>query len=108
MGLKPIYKKITVTTAGTRIQLYTTDTYASQVRFEANGTAVIYVGDSAVSSTAYTAKITGGSATNSMTLSTDGQNSVNETMLNLKYIYIDAGTNGDICHVTYFDRMGSY
>lgn len=108
MALKPIYAAITVTTAGTRAQVSTTDKYASCVRFEADGTSTLYVGDSTVSATAYSAKIVGGSAVNAWQLNADGQSSVNETMINLKYFYVDAGANGAKVHVTYFDRVGSY
>jgi hypothetical protein len=108
MGLKPILNTVTVTTAGTRVQVTSTDTFCSRIRFEADGTSTIYVGDSTVASTKYCAKIVGGSSVTNWELEADAQNSVNKTMFNLKHFYVDAGANGAKVHVTYFDRQGDY
>lgn len=108
MALKPIVKVVTVATAAVAVQVYTTDTYASRVRFEADGTSTIYVGLSDVTTTKYIAKIVGGSAVNGWEIVADGQSCVNETMFNLKHFYVIAGADAAKVYITYFDRVGNY
>lgn len=87
----------TVTTAGTRVQLFTSSTPCHSCTIEANpgNTGVIYVGDSTVSSSVYGISVAKGA---SFSFAGDGNNS----KVDLTDIWLDCGTNGDGVSVFYF------
>lgn len=107
MGVKPIIAVKTVTTAGTRVQLSTTDLYVTSVYFEGlrTNTGNIYIGDVLVSSTVYAAAL---AALQGFAMSVDVPWPASQTPLNLKTMYIDSAINGEKVCMTYFERVGSY
>jgi tetrahydromethanopterin S-methyltransferase subunit D len=97
MALVPKLKTVTVTTAGTRVPLFaSTDIPGNIVGLvlSAIGSAVIYYGDDTVSST-NGVKVT---ATAAIPLRFND-------VIDLKKLYIDAGTNGDKASVLYFEKV---
>lgn len=99
MGLNftPKIVNKTVSSAGTRVQLFSSETPCHSFTIQANSgnTGVIYLGDVTVSSTVYGAAITKGT---SFSASCDG----NDSKLDLSLWYIDAGTSNDAVSITYF------
>lgn len=87
----------TVSSAGTRVALFSSETPAHSCTIQANpgNTGVIYVGDVTVSSSVYGVSVSKG---NSFTFACDGNNS----KLDLSLVYLDAGTSSDGVSVFYF------
>jgi len=111
MGVKPIVAVKTVATAGTRVQAVSGNVYVTSCYFEAlkTNTGVIYVGDSAVSSTNYIAALSAGVGFSFAADSFGRVGSANGgTELNASTLYVDAGTSGDKVAFTYLQRLGSY
>lgn len=92
---------VTVTTAGTRVQITTTETPVSSVVFTAPAanTGVIYIGDSSVAA-ARGIEIAKGT---SVTINQDMARSAGEEYV-LSDFYADAATNGDKVKVSYVKR----
>lgn len=88
-----------VTTAGTEVQLSATDLTVLSVVIQAepDNTGNIFVGTSAVTGTAYGVLLDGGER---LTLTKENM-APGSSGINLKDIYIDAGTNGDGVSVFY-------
>ena len=102
----PVLIKKAVTTAGTRVQLTTNaDLKPVSVYFEplASNTGVIYIGDSAVSSTNYMARLTIPSTTANSSWAASGASGgrVGGTGIQLSSFYIDSSVNGDSVLCTY-------
>lgn len=87
---------VTVTTAGTRVQIPTVSGSVVGLVLQAH-TGTIYVGGSTVSSTDYGLKLT--TSTAPLHLSAD------DTAIDLNSIYIDAGSNSDKLAVLYFLKV---
>ena len=106
MGIKPVFATKTVATAGTRVQLSTTDLFVSSLYLEAlkTNTGDIFVGDSTVSSTAYMACIAAREGFNIAADLVDGANS--KVLINLKNLYVDSSVNGEKVQLTYQKPMG--
>lgn len=106
MGVKPMLLEKTVTTAGTEVPLVTSALYAVSVYIEAKvgNTGYIYVGDSSVTSTLHTTRLSAGAGF-SFGSSGDGRGIGGE--INIASIYIDSSVNGEGVNVTYFVRSGS-
>lgn len=103
MGLKPVVNTVTVTTAGTRVQVSATSQYAYKVRFESVA-GTIFVGDSTVSSLKYMTKLTAG---NAVELTGYIQGGPNAGSFQLSSFYLDSVGSADKCQVTYFEREGN-
>lgn len=103
-GLGPNLFDVTVTTAGTRVQVSSTPILCSHVRFEADGTSTIYVGDSTVSSSKYSAKTLSGATSPVPFWELVAIDGAIGSMFDLSKFWVDGGANGAKCHVTYFDR----
>lgn len=95
----PKFKLVTIATAGTQLPiLAAADTQAMQVvgvTIQAH-TGVIYVGDADVSSNAGI-KLTTSNEPYSLPLAGNA--------IDLKKVYIDAGTNGDKAIVVYYEKV---
>lgn len=94
---------VTVTTAGTRVQLTSTNTYVSNVTVQGLGanTGKIFVGDSSVSATrGYELSPGSGIAITSIVTPKGTQE-----LVNLADIWFDAASNGDKVHVVYQDQV---
>jgi hypothetical protein len=98
MGQTISVNTITVTTAGTQIQVTSTPIYVESVYIEALGTntGFIYVGDENVSSTAYAARLAAGEG-----FSLNVQKGKADDRINLDNIWIDSSVNGEKAQVTY-------
>lgn len=110
MASFPVLLKKAVTTAGTRVQLTATTTILpTSVYFEplASNTGVIYIGDSAVSSTNYMFRLTIPSTTanSSIALSApDGR--MSGVGIQLSNFWIDSSVSGDSVVCTYSYERG--
>jgi hypothetical protein len=102
MSLKPIPASVTVTTAGTRVQVSATATPVASVYFEGlhTNTGKIYVGDSTVSSTVYIVEL---DAKTGATIEGD-QLRGNTDELVLSDFWVDSSVNGEKVLVTYFAK----
>lgn len=109
MGVGPQVSTITVTTAGTRTQIVSATTYVVAVYIEAlkTNTGVMYVGDSAVSSTKYSSALAAGAG---FGIAIQGYGRVSSSgggpELQLNSLYLDASVSGEKVNVTYFTRVG--
>jgi hypothetical protein len=94
--------EITVTTAGTRVQVSSTDTPISSIIIQASSgnSGVIYVGDSSVSSTAGIV-LTAGQAW-AVTADASGRHGFEEMVLS--DFWVDSASNGDKFKVVYMKR----
>ena len=95
-------KVVTVTTSGTPVQVFTSAVAnpgsVVGVMFQPHTvTSALYVGTSAVTSSAYALKLT--AATQMVALPTNGN------PIDLQSIYIDAATNGDKIAVLYLEKV---
>jgi len=112
MAVTPVLLVKTVTTAGTRVQVTTdADIKPIAVYFEplASNTGVIYIGDSAVSSTNYMARLTIPSTTANSSWSvtgTPGQGRLGGVGLQLSNFYVDSSVSGEKVMVTYVYNTG--
>lgn len=110
MAITPKLLTKAVTTAGTRVQTTATTTILpTSIYFEALGTntGYIYIGNSAVSSTVYFARLSPGQG---FTLSSDGvggSGRVGSIGLQLSNIYIDSSVNGESVQITYMNQIGA-
>lgn len=93
----------TVTTAGTRVQLTTSNINVNSIIIQAKSgnTGKIYVGTSAVSSTRCVAELSAGQSWNFDF--TDVQKGILET-LNISQIWLDSSVNGEGVHYGYLTK----
>jgi hypothetical protein len=93
--------KTTVTTAGTRVRLTTSDTPASSVIIQADpaNTGNIYVGDVTVASTIAITLAPG----QSITIGSDPTRGTGEEVI-LSDLYLDSSANSQSAHVFYLGR----
>lgn len=110
MAITPVHATVTVTTAGTRVQLSSDVDYKpASVYIEAAGanTGYIYVGLVTVSSTVYISRIAAGEG---LTLEVPGAGGPNYRPggqgLQLSSLYIDSSVNGDKAQFTYLYAQG--
>lgn len=106
MSVTPVHATVTVTTAGTRVQVNSdTGIKPVSVYFEAAGanTGFIYVGLVTVSSTVYMTRLAAGS---SFSLNAAAGGSVAGTGLQLSALYVDSSVNGEKVQVTYMYEIG--
>ncbi len=109
MGIGPNVNTVTVTTAGTRTRVTSATTYVISIYVEAlkTNSGIIYVGDSAVSSTKYTTALTAGSG---FGITSDAQGKPSTSAgggeIQLNSWYFDTSSSGDKVQVTYFERVG--
>lgn len=98
--LIPLAKK-TVTTAGTRVQITTSDIRSSSILIQADSanSGRIYVGDSTVASTLGVALTAG----QSLTIDADNIRGTTEEF-KLSDIWLDSSANGDSAHIFYLGR----
>ena len=112
MAVTPVLLVKTITTAGTQIQVTTdTDIKPVAVYFEAlaSNTGQIYIGDSAVSSTNYMARLPIPSTTSapSWSLSTSAAGGrIGGTGIQLSNLWVDSSVNGEKVLVTYVYETG--
>lgn len=105
MSITPVNSSLTVTTAGTRVQVTTDITIKpSTIYFEALGTntGFIYIGGSSVSSTNYIARLSAGQA---VAFSSDhiGSSAIPKSSIDyqLSGFYIDCSVSGEKVQATY-------
>jgi hypothetical protein len=109
MGIAPVNTTKTVTTAGTRVQVTATSTYAPSCYFEAlkTNTGIIYVGVSTVSATVYIAALSAGQG---FSFQADSFGSVGSAAgggeLQLSSLYVDSSVSGEKVQFTYMQRLG--
>jgi hypothetical protein len=109
MAITPVHSTLTVTTAGTEVQVTTdTDIRPTSVYFEALGsnTGYIYVGLSTVSSTVYIARLSAGEG---FTLQSDGAGGnfrAGGQGLQLSSLWVDSSVNGEKVQMTYMYSIG--
>jgi hypothetical protein len=112
MAVTPSLITVTVTTAGTRTRVTTNENLVPvAVYFEADAanTGQCYIGDVAVSSSSYFARlpIPSTSAAPSWSInSTPVGGRIGGTGIKLSDLYIDASVNGQKVHVTYIYDIG--
>lgn len=106
MAISPINSTVTITTAGTRVQVSSASQPVISVYVEAlkSNTGVIYLGVSDVSSTKYIAALAAGQG---FGISTDARGRLGGE-LQLSTLWADSSVNGDKLQVTYLVRTGSY
>lgn len=107
MAITPVNAALTVTTAGTRVQVTATTTIKpSSVYFEALGsnTGFIYIGLATVSSTVYIARLSAGQG---FSLNSDaGSGHLGASGIQLSALYADSSVNGEKVQVTYMYNQG--
>lgn len=111
MAVTPVLITVTVTTAGTQVQVTTdTDIKPIAVYFEAlsSNTGQIYIGDSNVSSTAYFARLPIPSTSSAPSWSLTGASGgrAGSTGIQLSNIWVDSSVNGEKVQVTYLYETG--
>jgi archaellin len=105
MGVYLKQKRVTVTTAGTRVQIDSALKVASvTITADPTNNGTIYVGDIAVNAAARLGQPQG--ANESLELSPPTQFGTQE-QLDLSLIYVDATANGDSVIVSWYERTGS-
>ncbi len=111
MGVRPFVQAVTVSTAGSRVQVQSSSAYCTQIIFEAklaNGANNVFVGDVSVSSSKYMTAMTGGErivlSLGASPVRPSDSNGGPEMQLNS--FYLDAQTAGAVCMITYFQRVG--
>lgn len=111
MGVKPVVMVVTVATAGNAIAVISASTQVTAVYFEGfeGNTGKIYVGTSTVTTSTYAAKLIAGGG---FSLTADNQGRAGSSAgggeIALNTIFVNAGTSGDKCMVTYLERVGSF
>jgi len=108
MSITPVNASVTVTTAGTRVQVSaTTSLKPTSIYFEALGTntGCIYVGLVSVTSTLYIARLSPGQGYTVTVDSTGAARIGND--LQLSAFYLDSSVSGEKCLVTYMHRVGA-
>lgn len=105
MSVTPVNSTLTVTTAGTRVQVTATTSFKPSFVYFESVAGTIYLGLSNVSSTNYIAKLTAGQG---FSLSTDvgGNYRAGGQGIQLSSLYIDSAGNGDKCQLTYMYAIG--
>lgn len=95
--------QVTVTTAGTRVQISSTDTAVTTVLIQADpsNTGRIYVGDSNVASNR-AAAVLEADASFSITADASGRSGWEEYILS--DFYLDSSANGDKAYISYVKR----
>lgn len=93
----------TVTTAGTRVQVSTTDTVITSLVIQADptNTGKIYVGDSSVSSTQASAALAAGQA---FTIDPDASGRSGQEEYVLSDFWIDSSVSGEKAYISYIKR----
>lgn len=109
MGIGISTFNVTVASAGTRVRLKTTTTYAQSVFFESHEANLgsLYIGNASVSTASYVKRLTAGNgfsmnARQGAYLGTDGG------MIDLSQLYVDAGTAAQVLLVSYVLHIGPY
>jgi hypothetical protein len=110
MAITPVNAAVTVTTAGTRVQMSSDVDYKpASVYVEALGsnTGYIYVGLSNVSSTVYISRLAAGEG---LTIEVPGAGGANYRAgsqgIQLSTLYIDSSVNGEKAQLTYLYAQG--
>jgi hypothetical protein len=100
MKLKPL-GKVTVVTAGTRVQITASDIRTGSIAIQADSANVgkVYIGDSSVSSS-----IRLGASANEIVSIDASDLRGNTEEFSLSDFYVDAETNGNSVHVFYLGR----
>lgn len=95
--------EVTVTTAGTRVQISAVDTRITTILIQADpaNTGKIYVGDDLVSSTR-ASSVLSANASEAITSDASGRGGWEE--FTLSDFYLDASVNGDKAYVSYIKR----
>ncbi len=109
MGITPINASVTVTTAGTRVQVNSaTNILPTSIYFEANkaNSGNIYIGLSDVASTKYIACLTAGSGFCITSDGIGGTGRLSGVGLKLNLFYADTSNSGDKVLVTYMFNQG--
>ena len=112
MGITPKLVTLTVTTAGTRVQVTSdTEIRPHAVYFEtlSTNTGQIYIGDVTVSSTVYMARLTipsAASAPSWQISSPAGAGHAGGTGIQLSNMYVDSSVSGEKVQVTYVYNVG--
>lgn len=93
----------TVTTAGTRVQISTTDTIITTLVVQADpaNTGKIYVGDSSVSATQASAELEAGRA---FEISPDASGRGGQEEYLLSDFWLDSSVSGDKAYISYVKR----
>jgi hypothetical protein len=99
----PIVASKTVTTAGTQVQLSTTDLLVTAVFFEGlrGNTGFIYIGDADVSNALYIASVASAGSFG-MSLGSGKGFKDPSALINLKNIWVDSSVNGEKVLWSYF------
>ena len=108
MAITPINASVTVTTAGTRVQVSATTTLKpTSIYFEALGTntGYIYVGLVTVTSTLYITRLSPGQGYSICVDSMGASRMGNDFQLSA--FYLDSSVSGEKCLVTYYHRAGA-
>lgn len=108
-AIKPVMTEKTVTTAGTRVQVSTTDVFVSAIFCETPraNTGYIYIGGSTVSSTVFFHEFAIGKDTWSMTSPIAGLGRPPSNAINLADLYVDSSVNGEKVKITYLPVLGA-
>lgn len=108
-AILPVQVTKTVTTAGTRVQVSTTDLFVTAFYCETPraNTGYIYLGGSAVSSTVFIHEFAIGKDVFSMASPTAGLGRVPANCFNLKDFWIDSSVNGETVKITYLLPVGA-
>ena len=108
-AVKPVMVEKTVTTAGTRVKVSTTDLYVTAIFCETPraNTGYIYIGGSAVSSSVFFHEFAIGKDTWSMSSPTAGLGRVPANCFNLADIYVDSSVNDEKVKITYLAPVGA-
>lgn len=104
--IKPVVTTKTVIAGGTRVQSTTNTAIAvTSVYFEAVDTnaGTIYIGDSAVSSTVYIAKLAAGEGF-TIAIDNNGGRATTGSEIQLSSLWVDASAGGDKVQMTYLQR----
>jgi hypothetical protein len=104
MSLKPETVTITVTTAGTPVQVFSTVIYSPFVYFEADdgNTGVIFVGDSSVSGSTYTSRL---AAKEGVSIGADRFGKSSNENIDLSTFWVDASVDAQVVQVTYLKKQ---
>lgn len=107
-GIKPVMVEKTVATAGTRVQVSSTDLFVTAIYCETPraNTGYIYIGTSTVSSTVFFHEFAIGKDTWSMASPVAGMGRAPSNCFNLADFYVDSSVNGEKVKITYLPYVG--
>jgi hypothetical protein len=99
----------TVASAGTRVRLTATPTYAQAVIFEAHeaNTGSLYVGNASVSTASYVKRITAGNSF-SINARPNARPGPDGGMIELSQFWVDSGTAAQVVCVSYILNVGVF